>query len=320
MIGFYGRSYPEFWTGATGRAMREHPPIVRDLAHFLYSAPNSVKYGLYQKGLDIIAIEFGRPVRAIIEAFGVLNLLGYATYDEGTGYVWVPRMAFYQLRPLPLKASDHNIKGARRWYANVGANPFLGDFWDTYAEDLRLADPTVFPGTEVTRREWHGDRRFILPKPPKVVEPEPQSESTAIATQRRRGDPVNIEDAFEVWWKHYPKKVGKLAARTIWLRLRPTVETPLETMIDVLEAQKRSHDWLKEGGQYIPDPERYLKKGKWGDVVTPGRAPMAKHNEGTLAALMELENDEQRATEDVEQSRTIDVPRRVGPGSDRDED
>lgn len=295
---FYARSYPEFWTGSTGRALARLSPVVRDLAHYLYAGPNVAPYGLYLKPLPVIVSEFGRAEKDVRSSLEALGELRYAFFDEPTGFVWVPEMAAYQLKPLPLKRADYNVKAARRWYAAVARNPFLGEFYDRYAVDLRLSDPTVWPGTEVERREW--------------VASQVPAAAAAPAIERRVTSPVarETESDFETWWRHYPKKTGKIAARGEWMKLKPTKETPLDAMIATLQVQCRSQDWLEKDGQFIPDPERYLKKGKWLDEPRLRRAPLARQNEGTFNALMDIEAEDATV-------RPADLPKRIGEGRHR---
>lgn len=67
--------------------------------------------------------------------------------------------------------------------------------------------------------------------------------------------------SFEVFWKAYPRKVAKLAAWRIWDRMKP----PLEDILKALEWQRRSDQWTKSGGIYIPHPATYLNQGRWED-------------------------------------------------------
>lgn len=71
---------------------------------------------------------------------------------------------------------------------------------------------------------------------------------------------------FEAWWAAYPKKVGKLAALKAWKGARKSMP-PLAEMLVTLRAQERTRAWRRDNGQYIPDPERYLKRGRWADDV-----------------------------------------------------
>lgn len=82
-------------------------------------------------------------------------------------------------------------------------------------------------------------------------------------------DTVSVSDAviekkpskFEEFWEHYPKKVGKEAARKAFAKVK--VDT--QVLIDAVEGQKHSAQWTKDNGQYIPNPATWLNQGRWED-------------------------------------------------------
>ncbi len=86
--------------------------------------------------------------------------------------------------------------------------------------------------------------------------------------------PYNYEacdQAFEQWWKPYPRKIKKIECKKIWRRHWRKDNLPgVVAMLSTLEAQKRSEQWLKEL-KYIPHPTSYLNRGQWEDEV-PGQA------------------------------------------------
>ena len=71
-----------------------------------------------------------------------------------------------------------------------------------------------------------------------------------------------LED-FELFWKEYPKKVGKEAARKSWVINKP----PIDLVLDSLRWQKRTTQWSKSDGQFIPNPTTWLNQGRWQDEV-----------------------------------------------------
>ncbi len=73
-------------------------------------------------------------------------------------------------------------------------------------------------------------------------------------------------DDFEQFWRAYPKKRGKDAARAMWnsAKHRP----PLAQILAVLTDARASHDWTREHGKYIPHPTRWIKEGRWRDEHT----------------------------------------------------
>ena len=69
--------------------------------------------------------------------------------------------------------------------------------------------------------------------------------------------------AFLKFWESYPKKVGKGAA---WKAFkRAAINGRLEQVISAVENQKRSEQWSRDGGQYVPHPATWLNQRRWED-------------------------------------------------------
>ena len=66
---------------------------------------------------------------------------------------------------------------------------------------------------------------------------------------------------FEQFWSAYPKKTGKLDAEKCWKKQKPN----LEDVMKALAWQVTSDQWTKNGGQFIPNPAKYLNQGRWQD-------------------------------------------------------
>lgn len=77
---------------------------------------------------------------------------------------------------------------------------------------------------------------------------------------------------FGEFWAVYPKRVGKAVAEKAWAKIAP--DKPLfERMKATLETQKRSDQWRKDGGQFIPHPATWLNQRRWEDEVQKVRDP-----------------------------------------------
>jgi len=68
---------------------------------------------------------------------------------------------------------------------------------------------------------------------------------------------------FDEFYKAYPVHRGKKDAQRAFTKAIKSV--PLETMLKAIKDQKRSPDWLKENGRFIPHPATWLNRGQWDD-------------------------------------------------------
>lgn len=76
----------------------------------------------------------------------------------------------------------------------------------------------------------------------------------------------NNTDMFDLFWQLYPKKAAKAQAEKSFAKINPDREL-LDTILKAVEEQKRSKQWLKDEGQFIPMPATWLNQRRWEDVV-----------------------------------------------------
>ena len=76
----------------------------------------------------------------------------------------------------------------------------------------------------------------------------------------------NIQSDFDLFWKAYPKKVGKDKAYSVWLRRKNDLPI-IQDLISIVESQKKSDQWKESGGKYIPNPATWLYQGRWQDEI-----------------------------------------------------
>ena len=83
-------------------------------------------------------------------------------------------------------------------------------------------------------------------------------------------------ELFERFWNSYPKnrRKKKEAARKAWRKLNPDLAL-CRIMAAALERDKRSGDWQRDGGAYIPYPSSWLNGKRWEDEPEggPGDSP-----------------------------------------------
>lgn len=78
-------------------------------------------------------------------------------------------------------------------------------------------------------------------------------------------------DMFDEFWSAYPKKVGKDAAAKAFAKRKPGKDL-VTAMLQALALQKKSAQWLRDGGQYIPNPATWLNEGRWQDEAIAVKA------------------------------------------------
>ena len=70
---------------------------------------------------------------------------------------------------------------------------------------------------------------------------------------------------FDQFWSAYPKKRSKGDAEKAWKQLKPKPD--MNKVLKSIEQLKKSHDWQKENGKYIPYPATWLRAKGWEDEV-----------------------------------------------------
>lgn len=73
-----------------------------------------------------------------------------------------------------------------------------------------------------------------------------------------------ISTDFDVFWRAYPRKHAKGDARKAWHQTA-AIRPPVEQLLAAIDAAKRSEQWRRDGGQYIPYPATWLRGERWED-------------------------------------------------------
>lgn len=121
------------------------------------------------------------------------------------------------------------------------------------------------------------NRRRELPQKPLNTESNPiTTENNAINTGRGTQSKVkkskvnnSSNGLFPVFWSAFPKKKAKGDAEKAFRKLNPDGES-MSVILAAIEKAKRSDDWLKNGGQFIPFPATWLNGKRWEDEITEG--------------------------------------------------
>lgn len=79
-------------------------------------------------------------------------------------------------------------------------------------------------------------------------------------TPRKRGSAG--DEGFGMFWAAYPNKTAKQAAAKAFAKVAPSADL-LDEMLQAIARQKTWPKWVKDGGQYIPNPATWLNGEQW---------------------------------------------------------
>ncbi|MGM1003032.1 hypothetical protein [Acinetobacter haemolyticus] len=127
----YGKVSPHFWTGTTGKKLRNSPEAVI-VAMYLMTCPHANMLGLYYMPLLYVAHETGLGFEGASKGLRSACEAGFCSYDEASEMVWVHEMARFQVADT-LKPADNRCKSVQKDYDSLPSSPFLAGFFDKYA-------------------------------------------------------------------------------------------------------------------------------------------------------------------------------------------
>ena len=108
--------------------------------------------------------------------------------------------------------------------------------------------------------------------PPKSPQGEGQAEDLTVETAGGTADaairPKTPVQGFEEFWKAFPKTASKGSALKAWNKLRPGRELR-EKIMAAIERAKKSEQWNRENGRFIPYPATWLNAQGWEDELEP---------------------------------------------------
>lgn len=88
-----------------------------------------------------------------------------------------------------------------------------------------------------------------------------KSNSLTVKETKRTRKKYEDTPEFITFWEAYPVHANKVGARQEFAK----IDAPLEVILESIEMWKRTDQWKKDGGQYIPYPAKWLKERRWED-------------------------------------------------------
>lgn len=200
----------------------------------------------------LIAALIGMQPKAFAKARTIL-MRGWSLADDGRLYHSVITARVQSM--LNAKRKERDRKDAYRARMEAERDRLSGNVpRDNHGTDA--GQPRDGRGCDDTGTRT-GTRRREEEKPPKP----PARPSASLH---------RFPPGFETLWSEYPRKVGKDAAARAFAKRRPD-EPLLAAMVAAVRSQRRSEQWGKDGGQFIPHLSTWLNEGRWMDEAEPAR-------------------------------------------------
>jgi hypothetical protein len=136
----YGVVKPSFWTGATGRALRQDVDA-QVVALYLMTSPHANIIGVFRCPIGYIAAETGRPFEGASKGLLKLVDMGFCTVDPETETIWVHEMARFQIGES-LKGADKRVKHVARFFADIENIRIKWAFFEKYGSAYQLIEPS----------------------------------------------------------------------------------------------------------------------------------------------------------------------------------
>ena len=106
----------------------------------------------------------------------------------------------------------------------------------------------------------------------KEYKKEEEKENKANSPSDEGGDgavfPKNQNERFNAFWTAYPRKVGKGEAEKAWKKAKIN-DSLFGKILEAIEKSKKSEQWSKDNGRYIPNPATWLNQKRWDDELAP---------------------------------------------------
>lgn len=195
----YAKVSPHFWTGSTGKQLRQSPEGMI-VAMYLMTSPHANMLGLYYVPLLYLAHETGLGLEGASKGLEWAKTVGFCSYDPDSEMVWVHEMARFQVAD-ELKVTDNRCKGIQNEYSSLPSNPYLESFYDKYHQ--------VFCMTKKRENSSKKVSPYEAPQKPLVSQEQEQeqeqennicpSNDEPVPEQANQNFKNEIQEIFEFW-------------------------------------------------------------------------------------------------------------------------
>lgn len=185
---------------------------------------------------------------------------------------------FRSISRIKNKAARCDAYDAICRYALTGEEP---DF-DTIADIAAIAFEGAKPNLDASRRKAENGKKGGESKGhlsnDEANDNQTESKNKNKDKNKKKNKDKCLLGDFEKFWDAYPRKVGKQKALAAFEK----IDVTLDVLLAALENQKRSAQWTKNGGEFIPHATTWLNGKRWEDELETSFDPIPKGASGTL--------------------------------------
>lgn len=207
---------------------------------------------------------------------------------------------FRAISRIKSKAARCDAYDALCEYALYGTEPDI----DSMPDAAAIAFESFKPNLDASRRKAQsgsagGKSKQTASKPEandkQTGSKEDESKKKNKDKKKNKNKDKCLKGDFDLFWEAYPRKEGKQKAEAAFAK----VVVPVQDLLDAIEAQKKSAQWTKDGGQFIPHPATWLNGKRWLDQMavaseTRKGVPMGANGElgaAEMAAIAKMMGD-----------------------------
>ena len=196
---------------------------------------------------------------------------------------------FRSISRIKNKAARCDAYDAICKYALTGEEPDL----DGMADIAAIAFEGAKPNLDASRRKAESGKKGGESK---AGESKPEANDKQTESKKKNKDKDKNKNKkknkdkcligdFEKFWQSYPRKEGKQKAESAFAK----VDAPVEILLDAIERHKKSAQWQKDNGQFIPHPATWLNGKRWEDQLEATATPATRElDEDEVAAIQRM--------------------------------
>lgn len=264
----YRKLYTRIWHHPSFQALSAEDKV---LALYLLTGPQTNRIGYYRLSLGEVGEDLGTPPRGVREGLRrVCGAFDWA-FDAASKVLLIPSWWTWN-EP----ESANNLIGALKDLPEVPRSGLFAAF-------IR-ASSAVRAQHNVPLPKGYGS------PPEGVPDPSPTQEQEQEQVQEQEYVPpspvapaVVVPESFDRFWDAYPRKVGKQDARKAWRVIKPD-DALSARILAAITRLRLSRQWLRDGGQYIPHPATWLRRGGWDDEPDAAQPMLSGQSVNTLTA------------------------------------